>query len=320
MSVLEFMASLATQGVKIWTDDGHRLRYRAPKNVMTASLLAKLREYKAELLTILSQHHGNGLEASLPQVVPAPTQLYQPFPITETQQAYWIGRNTVFELGNVGNHCYVELEALEWNMTHALLALQRLIARHPMLRAVILSDGEQQILEQVPPYCIECIDLQGLTQPDQERQLQRIRDEMGHYVYQVEQWPAFTMRVARLHKRCFRIQVSMEALFADSWSMLLLIQEFVHLYHEPEASLPPLNLSFRDYVLAEAQLQASELYERSRDYWLARIPTLPAAPDLPHASDAASLSRPRFVPRNGRMEAAQWQRLKARGAQAGLTP
>src|SRR5436305_13262693 len=176
------------------------------------------------------------------------------------------------------------------------------------------------MLEHVPTYCIECIDLQGLTQPDQDEQLQHIRDEMGHYVYQVEQWPTFTLRVARLHKRCFRIQVSMEALFADSWSMLLLIQEFVHLYHEPEASLPRLDLSFRDYIFAEAQLQASEQYERSRDYWLARIPTLPAAPDLPHAIDAASLSRPRFVPRNGRMEAALWQRLKARGAQAGLTP
>ncbi|TMC24029.1 MAG: methyltransferase, partial [Chloroflexi bacterium] len=263
---------------------------------------------------------GHGLEVSLPQVVPAPSQMYQLFPITETQQAYWIGRNTVFELGNVGNHCYVEVEALEWNMARALLVLERLIQRHAMLRAVILPKGEQQILEQVPPSCIEYIDLQRLHQQHQDEQLLHIRREIDHHVYQVERWPAFVVRVSHLHEKRVRIHVSVEAVFADAWSMFLLVQEFVHLYHEPEASLPPLELSFRDYVLAKAQLQASELYERSRDYWLARIPTLPAAPDLPRTSDTASLSRPRFVPRNGRMEAAQWQRLKARGAQAGLTP
>jgi len=92
------------------------------------------------------------------------------------------------------------------------------------------------------------------------------------------------------------------------------------LYHEPKLPLPPLALSFRDYVLAELRLQDTELYRRSRDYWAARLADLPAAPELPLAIDPATLSRPRFVHREARIEAELWQQLKAHGARAGLTP
>ncbi|NEQ14599.1 MAG: amino acid adenylation domain-containing protein, partial [Moorea sp. SIO3E2] len=37
----------------------------------------------------------------LPMIVPTPDQRYQPFPLTKIQQAYWLGRNSAFELGNI---------------------------------------------------------------------------------------------------------------------------------------------------------------------------------------------------------------------------
>jgi pyochelin synthetase len=319
MSVIELLAELSRQDIKVWVD-GDQLRYRALKGTMTPSLRLKLTEHKAELLTLLSQRQVSYPVVSLPQVVPAPDQLYLPFPATDVQQVYWIGRSPTFELGGVGNHGYVEVEAVDLDLDRSLLILRQLIERHPMLRAVMLPDGQQQILEHVPPFHIEVINLIGLDQQEVNKRLSQIRDEMDHQVFQVEQWPVFEIRVSRLDERRIRVHISMEALFTDSWSIGILLREFIHLYHEPEASLPPLELSFRDYVLAEVQLRDLELYRRSQDYWSKRLRELPPAPDLPLAIDPALLKHPRFVPRKARLEASVWQQLKVRGAQARLTP
>ena len=63
----------------------------------------------------------------------------------------------------------------------------------------------------------------------------------------------------------------------------MLIQECIRLYHEPKHSLPAPTLSFRDYVLAEASLHTSALYQGSRQYWQEHLSSLPPAPDLPLA-------------------------------------
>ncbi|MEO0688242.1 MAG: phosphopantetheine-binding protein, partial [Cyanobacteria bacterium J06649_11] len=47
---------------------------------------------------------------SLPKLVPDLNQRYEPFPLTDIQQAYWIGRNQAFDLGNVSTHGYREIE------------------------------------------------------------------------------------------------------------------------------------------------------------------------------------------------------------------
>ncbi|MBI1929538.1 UbiA family prenyltransferase [Candidatus Poribacteria bacterium] len=85
--------------------------------------------------------------------------------------------------------------------------------------------------------------------------------------------------------------------------------------------LPPLELSFRDYLLAEADFRDSLPYSRSFDYWArAHRPTLPPAPQLPLAKHPSSLIRPRFVRRSAHFSKETWQRLKTRATQVGLTP
>ncbi len=319
MNVMELVEELSRQDIKIWVD-GDQLRYRAPKGMMTPSLLLKLAEHKTELLTLLSQRQASNPVVSLSHLVPASDQLYLPFPTTDVQQAYWIGRNPTFELGGVGNHAYIEVEAVDLDLERSLFILKQLIQRHPMLRAVMLPDGQQQILERVPSFQVKIIDLAGLNQQEVNKQLEYIRDEMDHQVFQVEQWPAFEIRISRLDKRRVRVHVSMEALFVDSWSVGILLREFMHLYREQEAFLPPLELSFRDYVFAEVHRRDTELYQHSQSYWSKRLQELPPAPDLPLAVEPATLERPRFVSRKARLEASEWQQLKARGAQARLTP
>ena len=55
----------------------------------------------------------------------------------------------------------MELECVDVDLERLNLAWQRLIDRHDMLRAIVLPEGQQQVLERVPPYQIEVLDLRG---------------------------------------------------------------------------------------------------------------------------------------------------------------
>ena len=257
----------------------------------------------------------------LPQIAPAPDQRHLPFPLTDVQHAYWIGsRSGTFELGNVSCHVYIEVEMGGLDLERLNLALSRLIERHDMLRAIVLPDGRQQILEQVPPYEIEMLDLRGQDSEVATFRLEAIRQRMSHQMLPADQWPLFEIRASMLDNQRSRLHISFDLLIGDGWSFMVLIRELYQLYRNPETSFSSLDFSFRDYVLAERNFQDSELYQHSLDYWRDRLATLPPAPELPLAKNPSKVMQPRFVRRKARLKEETWLRLKTRAARAGLTP
>ncbi|MGG4460874.1 amino acid adenylation domain-containing protein [Brevibacillus porteri] len=274
----------------------------------------------------LAQHvqmllEEKGTSSGLPAIVLAPQDRHQPFPLTDIQQAYWVGRSGVYALGHVSTHCYFEIEGQHLDLERINRAWQRLIDHHEMMRAVILPDGwRQQILEQVPAYRIEVTDLRNQSAEEAESELQAIREEMSHQVLSTDVWPLFEVRASRFGDERVRLHISFDNLIFDGWSMFHLLSEWTRLYHEPDAPLPPLDLSFRDYVLAQEALKSTELYQRDLDYWMDRLPDLPPAPQLPLAKNPDTITEQRFHRLEARIDHGAWQRLKKRTAEVGLTP
>lgn len=74
IAVDEFLLHLRSLGVKVWPEDGGgdapqevRLRYRAPKEIITPSLLKLLQENKTEILAFLQQaNKDNGYISVIP--------------------------------------------------------------------------------------------------------------------------------------------------------------------------------------------------------------------------------------------------------------
>jgi hypothetical protein len=97
-----------------------------------------------------------------PLLVADPASRHEPFPLTDVQKAYWLGRSKSFELGNVGCHFYLEIEAANVDRTALQAAWRMMVRHHDMLSAVIRQDGMQQILEHTPDYLIEHLDLRGV--------------------------------------------------------------------------------------------------------------------------------------------------------------
>ena len=101
-----WLQHLIQQGIELWVE-GEQLRVRAPQGVLTPALRVALSARKAELVARLQSVQQ--YNTPLPTVIEQPADRYAPFPLTEIQHAYWVGSNTMLELGGVGIHYYAEI-------------------------------------------------------------------------------------------------------------------------------------------------------------------------------------------------------------------
>jgi len=245
---------------------------------------------------------------------------HQPFPLTDIQQAYWFGREATVSLGGVSAHGYEELRIPDFDAPRFELALNRMIQRHDMLRVVFLSDGTQQVLEQVPRYQMPRSDLRGLPAEVAQRTLEATRERQSHQVLDASRWPLFEFSLSLLDDGISHLHISLDALIVDAASTQILARELMAFYAEPSLQLPEPGLTFRDYVLAEHQLRNGRRYEQALDYWRERVTTLAPAPDLPLVRQPESIVNPHFTRRDRDMSAAQWTQLKAVAKQFAVTP
>lgn len=262
------------------------------------------------------------LLATLPTLVPDPEQRDRPFPLTDVQQNYWIGRSGFFDLGVSGTNIYEEIE-LAWAgdafVDRLNLALQQVIARNEMLRAIILPDGQQQILPEVPAYRVPLVDLRGQDPQSVATTLAHVRRSMRTRKGPLDQWPLFEIRAHRLDGERLRVHMRIETFLMDGDSRTMFLQQLFQCIEG--RALPPLECSYRDYALTWAAFQESTLCQRARDYWLNRLPSLPPAPELPLAQLISPHTSTYFVDQTiTLLEPHAWQRLKARAGQANLTP
>ncbi|HVK95946.1 MAG TPA: amino acid adenylation domain-containing protein, partial [Noviherbaspirillum sp.] len=253
-------------------------------------------------------------------LTPDSANRYQPFPLTDIQHAYWLGRQAMFGSAGIATHRYQEFRLSNFDVSRFNDALNRLIQRHDMLRAIVHSDGTQQILEHVPEYRIKQLDLRGQAPQTVASELANVRETLSHQVLDASQWPVFEFRATQLDEACTHLHISMDMLLMDARSSRLLAHELKQLYVDGNAALPPFTLSFRDYVLAEQAMRARSAYQRAQQYWRDRLPGFAPAPELPLALDPHQLQSPRFTRRSGSLNAAQWTQLTARAQHIGVTP
>jgi len=300
--------------------DGDELRVIVPNGTLTDELHQGLRQHKSSILDYLRATANLDLEIeTLSPLLVDEESREQPFPLTDVQHAYWLGRGNMVEFGNVATHFYFELDTQGLDLARLNRALCQLIERHEMLRAVVNNNGTQQILPSVPAYQIAVADCTNATTEVAECEIIATRNILSHQVLKPDQWPLFDIRATCLPDRSTRLHVSLDLLILDAWSMFILFREWRDLYQNPALALAPLSLSYRDYVLAESALGGSKVHQRAQDYWLARIDSLPPAPELPIRSQVDALQPPRFSRRRKHLNAMQWDQLKRNARAAGLT-
>ncbi|MEV5651777.1 amino acid adenylation domain-containing protein, partial [Nocardia sp. NPDC052254] len=180
-----------------------------------------------------------GAPTGLPEIVPDPGHRHEPFPLTDIQVAYWLGRSADFDLGGIGAQLYIEYDWPGVDPARLETAWNQVVDRHPMLRAVIAADGTQRILDDPPPYRIPVLD----------GPVTAVRDEMSDHLLDAGTWPLFDIRVVR-DGADVRVCAAFDTLIADGLSVVVLLSEWTRWYADPGLELAPLAVEFRDYVVS----------------------------------------------------------------------
>ena len=238
-----------------------------------------------------------------------------PFDLTNVQQAYAFGRLGGFEMSNVSTHSYSELIFSDFNTQRFEDAINVLINRHGALRT-IFTNAQQTILEEVPHYTIKH---HGAIQ---ENEIQEIRSNLSHKVYDIEQWPLFSFEFGDFNGKTM-LFTSIDALIMDATSYNIIFDELMQLYNADDINdvqLKALNISFKDYVEKLNEVRASHLFEDARDYWLKKVDDYSFDAHLPIAVNPSSIEYPKFTRISKLVNKKHWDLIKDKAEQNNFSP
>ena len=252
--------------------------------------------------------------------VEAPSRLrahdaHAPFPLTEIQRGYLLGRDPSLPLGGAACQFYYELDCETLDIERYRAAWRRVLERHPMLRARILDAARQEIAKTVPQLEIVVHDLSDDAARDAA--IEAVRHRLARALPAQDRWPMIDVEISRMPAGSMRIHLRFDLLIADQQSILILLDEVARFYRNPDFCLAEPAITFRDCVLAEPD--AADL-DRGRRYWQDRASSLPDAPALPLIAPAQEAGTPVYDRLSHTVDKAQWEGLKATTAVLGVTP
>ncbi|MBC3212057.1 non-ribosomal peptide synthetase [Serratia fonticola] len=203
------------------------------------------------------------------------------FSLTDIQYAYLIGRNAGIPLGGIATHYYFEVEIFNPDLQRLNAALNHTLSLHAMLRAELIDSGRQRISAALEHYEIAVTDCQYIDDNQLQEFINSTRSDMKTHLRSLAIAPSFEIRATLLNKKRVRLHLCFDLMFIDLHSVKIVMKDWWHFYQNPNVvkSVPEFN--FRDYIEREKQLLQSKQGCRDKDYWLNKVDTMPAAPELP---------------------------------------
>lgn len=269
-------------------------------------------------LTALAEQLSTATKAS--QRKEAPVSLSKSshqttFPLTDIQQAYWLGRHPEQVLGGNSTHAYFEYDITGIDCKLLTQALNKTIAQHPMLRAVVTTSGQQTIIEKVPEYFIKHENIAAEVSCTDK--LEEKRELLAHQLLDCYQWPLFDIQSTQLDENTLRLHVHIDMLIADGWSIQLFLNAWENNLFGTGAQV---GITFADYIAALKEIRTTNSYQQAKTYWLDRLGALPPPPKLPYIKHAADIEKPKHFRLKKTLSSNTWQALKERCQDHNMTP
>jgi pyochelin synthetase len=312
----EVLREIRERGLRL-TVSGADLRLQGPPQRIDPGLIGQIKAVKAELISHLSEPAADATASE----AKAEGEMAG-YPLTLLQRGFLIGRGDAVEMGNVASHIYHEIDGC-WDTGRLEAALRAVAGRHGALRTRFTADG-RQVTEPDTGLRIGRLDLRGQPEADQQARLSELREQRSHRILPADRAPLLAADLTLLADDRMRLHVGHDGLVMDGISMFLFFADWWQAYRgqdEPAGGAASGSaVSFADYVASLAAMRDKPPRQRSRAYWLDRLPDLPPHPDLPLAASPAAIAAPRFDQYDARLDAAAWAAVKARAASAGLTP
>ena len=313
MDIKEMLRKYQQLGVFLWTE-GEKLRFSSPIGIMNEALKNELKENKEAIIKTLK-----AIESK--EVIPDCAHRYEPFLLNGIQSSFLVGLTDAYEYGGTDCHIYVELQMEKLDIGAMNHAWEQVIQRHDMLRAKILPNGYQKVIDKAKGVEIVVDDVRELTQQEFEACVLKNRAALENKIYDTETWPLFEIRITQGSLYSI-MHCSLDMLIADSISVSILLKEVMHYYFKPDEALEPLEITYRDVCLYNENKKYETAYVQKRRedkaYWLEKVKTLPGPPSLPTIS-AMEEKKPMFTHRQLLLEKEQWHAMHHIASEYGLT-
>ncbi len=263
--VNELLKELTEQGIQLWAE-GNRLRFRAPKGVLTDEQRAVLKAHKTEILKVLT----------------APNQV----PLTPGQEGIWYTEQLRPDTAAYNM-------PMAWQIDGALdvavleQSLNLIVQRHAVLRTYF-EVNEGQPVSAIQPninFTLDKIDLQHLASTDQEEQASEFVQTEADRLFDLAQAPLLRANVIQLAPTTFILTMTIHHIISDGWSVGLLGQELAQIYNALKSGqtppVPELPIQYADFARwQQAQLQ-SKTFSQRLDYWQQKLVDAPTVLQLP---------------------------------------
>ena len=199
---------------------------------------------------------------------------YSLFPLNNVQQAYYMGRIDLFEIGNISTGGYSEFVVDDLSVENLEKALNRLVLRHAGLRTVFTDQG-QQILP--ADNCHYSIPVNKITT---EEALLDIRNRLLNMKVDVARFPIIVIEVSE-YKGSYVIHFMSDAIIMDNNSMRIFFTELVKIYNNLDIVLPTLHITYHEYILALQRIRDSKLFDKAKTYWETKLEDYDFSCNLP---------------------------------------
>ena len=282
MKVVEFLSYLNSLDIKLWLE-GEKLRYQAPKGVMTPEIKEEIAAKKPEILDFLK---AAKIPTNTVDLEIIPVSRDQDLPLSFAQQRLWFLQQL-----SPDSHSYNLLDALWLEGNLNLLALEQslseLIRRHEILRTTFPMVEGQPIQRIAPPspVSLPLQDLQSLSKNEQTEHLQEIAIAFSLKPFNLAKESLVQFKLLKLGSQEYVLLLKMHHIIYDGWSLSIFFDELSQLYaafvRGLPSPLPELSIQYADFAVWQRQWLTGEVLERQLNYWQKQLQDAPTILELP---------------------------------------
>lgn len=277
MGVKQRLLALADMGVRV-SVTGEKLIFEGNLKALTPDIREFLKENKPLIIDFLSVRARN-------QPARIPRNQGGEQPLSFAQQRLWLVHQLNPESGQYNMPMAIHLRGdLDINALHR--ALDRIVARHAVLRTVVKVDTSGDVRQVILDHCQLALPLVDLSSdPEPESSAVEIIREALDKPFDLERDLMLRSSLIRLTEDSHILLINMHHIVADGWSMSLLTRELSALYDAflsgDSDPLPALSLQYSDYAAWQRTWVSGERLEQQLEHWRQALSGIPTIHELP---------------------------------------
>ncbi|GBF80263.1 non-ribosomal peptide synthetase [Aphanothece sacrum] len=278
MQLVEFLAYLNSLDIQLWLEE-EKLKYNAPKGVMTPEIKQEIGIRKSDILTFLKESKTSDYNDFLPIV---PISRDEDIPLSFAQQRMWF-----FSQMDKDNPSYNEIAVIRLtgslNINLLEKSIQEVVQRHESLRTSFTLVEDNPIQTISPALNIK-LNLLNLNHSSQDTIDNIITQELQKS-FDLTKLPLFRFTLIDEGSESYILVLVIHHIIIDGWSKSILFKELFILYqaylsNEP-SPLSKLTIQYADFAIWQRKWLQGDILDKQLNYWKKQLENAPPLLELP---------------------------------------